>query len=286
MFAICVRSLNLTIRQKKMMSLLWAVSFLFALPGFWVIHRSLNSYFGGRGVASDWLHQFNFNNLIEMVNDFPTILTTFGSLFFSTALLFIVVSIFFTGGIIGTMIRIVSGNTAGSFFESCGTFFFRFLRTFSWTMLLSVVSLSFMMIGGYAGLIAAALIAVWIMTSDITKIRLISENSGKVTKTYFSSLVWIFKNFPSIAIVYLMNFALLILGFVIYKILDNAITPDRALKIFLMLIIQQAFVFFRGAIRIQMFGSAVLLWNSKLRTSTPVILDSPEVSSGEQALPA
>lgn len=285
---IFIQTVRITLQQKKMMSLLWAASFIFALPGFWIIHRSFNSYFGGRNVANEWLSQFTLNYLFEMINDFPTLLRTTNALYSGSTVLFLMVTIFLTGGVIGRLLQGGSENGSGeenfapSFFRFSGKYFLRFFRVFLWTLLLSVVSLAFMTIGDYAGIISACLIAVWIMTSDITKIRLVSENSEKVTKTYFSSFVWILKNFPSVASVYFMNFILLVIGFSVYKILDNALTPDGALKIFLMLFLQQMFVFFRGAIRIQIFGSAILLWKTKLKKVEAVISNPPEISTDEQ----
>ncbi|KAB2881120.1 hypothetical protein F9K33_02645 [bacterium] len=275
-FSIFARSLKITLQQKKMMGLLWALSIIFAFPVFWTLHRSLNSFFGGRQVASEWLHQFNISYLLEMINDFPTIIPTTNALFFGSALLFLLVTIFLTGGIIGKLIQTVSENSSDqesfltSFFGFSGKFFFRIFRVFLWTLLLSLVSFAFMMIGGYAVLITAALIAVWIMTSDITKIRLISENSGAVTKTYFSSFIWVMKNVPSVALVYLINFIMLVLAFALYKLADNALIANGILKIFLIVIIHQMFVFFRGAIRIQMFSSAIFLWNAKWKAASVV----------------
>ena len=291
-FSIFARALKITMQQKKMMSLLWAISLIFALPGFWTVHRSLRSFFGGRQVASEWLHQFNISYLLEMINDFPTIVPTTNALFLGSALLFLVVTIFLTGGIIGMLIQNVSGNSPtqeiflSSFFGFSGKFFFRISRVFLWTLLLSLVSFTFMMIGGYAALITAALIALWIMTSDITKIRLVSENSGRVTKTYFSSFVWVIKNVPSVASVYLLNFILLVMAFALYKLVDNALIANGMLKIFLMVIIHQIFVFFRGAIRIQMFSSAVFLWNAKLKAAAPEASNSSENLFNEQTQPA
>ncbi|MBL7995311.1 hypothetical protein JNM05_08055 [bacterium] len=291
-FSIFARSLRTTLQQKKMMSLLWAISFLFAFPGFWITHRTLNSYFGGRQVAGEWLHQFNLSYLLEMINDLPSLIPATNALFFGSALLFLVVTIFLTGGIVGKLIQAVSGDSsngegfAPSFFSLSGKFFFRILRVFLWTTLLSLVSFAFMMIGGYAGLITAALIAVWIMTSDITKIRLVSDDSGKVTKTYFSSFIWVMKNIPSVALVYLLNFFLLVMTFALYKFLDNALIANGILKIFLMVVIHQMFVFFRGAIRIQMFTSAILLWHAKLKTMASVASNPSENLLDEQTQPA
>lgn len=275
-FKIFSRSLRTTWSEKKMAALLWFVALLAAVPSFWTIHRSLNSYFGGRAVASEWLHGFNLNYFIEMINDFPTITTNFNAVIISSFILFLVVTLFLTGGIIGRLQLVASQGTPSnpgfneSFFQSGGKFFFRYLRVFSWTILLSFISLVFMMIGGYAGLLTAALIAFWMIVSDMTKIRLMAEGSGKVTKTYFSSVVWVLKNFLPVAGIYLLNFIALAAGFFIYKLVDNSIAPDSSLMIIIMFIWQQIYVFFRSFIRIQFLGSAVLVWIER-----PAISESP-----------
>ena len=291
-FKIFIHALKITLKQKKMISLLWAVAFLFSLPAFWVVQKSLNSYFTGRQVASEWLNGFDLNYLFEMINDFPTITQSINGLVGGSLLLFLVVSIFLTGGVIGRLYKIVAGEAAadsefaGPFFQFSGKFFFRFFRVFLWTLLLSVVSFAFMMIGTYAGIITALLIALWVITSDITKIRLLSGDSTKVTKVYFSSLVWVLKNVLPLSGIYFLNFVILALGFFLYKTLDNAFTPDAGYKIFLMFLSQQVFVFFRTVIRVQIFGSAICLWNEKSAGFEKTEQVLPPISSSEQTQPA
>lgn len=290
-FKIFIRAFKITLKQKKMISLLWVVSLLFALPAFWVIHRSLNSYFGGRQVASAWLNGFDFNYLLEMINDFPTITMTVNGLAAGLMFLFLIVSLFLTGGMIGSLYSIVQtgdpadGKFAETFFQFSGKFFFRYLRVFIWTSLLSIFSFVFLMINSYAGIITVLLIALWVMTSDMTKIRLFSDNSGKVTRVYFSSLKWVLKNLLPMSGIYLINFLVLAIGFFLYKTVDNAFTPHSAFMILIMFLLQQLFVLFRTMIRIQIFGSAICLWIEK----SPDLESEPEipaVGNTEQALSA
>jgi hypothetical protein len=262
-FKIFLQSIKTSWNEKKTAVLLWAVSLLVALPSFWTVQRSVNSYFGGRSVASEWLHEFKLGYFLEMINDFPAITATFNATAGASVIVFLIATLFLTGGVIGRLYANAGQLFYGNFFIHCGTFFFRFFRVFLWTMLLSFFSLVFMMIGGYAGLITAALIALWIMTSDVTKIRLFADDSSTVTRTYFSSMVWVFKNFPAVFSVYLLNFSLLALGFMVYKLMDDAITPDSGFMILIMFVWQQAYVFFRSIMRIQFFTGAILLWKER-----------------------
>ncbi len=284
MIKIFIQSLKLTWNEKRMAALLWSVSFLIALPSFWTVQRSLNSYFSGRTVASEWLHEgFDFNHLLEMINDFPSITVTFNSVIAATLVLFVIASVFLAGGIIGRLRTLtadapVTQGFSASFSHYGGSFFFRYLRVFLWTALLGFVSLVFMMIGGFASLLTIASIALWIVVADVTKVRLMTENSSQVTKTYFSSLVWVLKNFLPAAGLYLLNFLVLAVGFFIYKLLDNALTPDSIFMILLMFLWQQVFIFFRSAMKIQFLSCTLLLWNSRpVKLETPVA-ETPTVS--------
>lgn len=291
-FKIFISAFKITLKQKKMITLLWGVSFLFALPAYWVMQKSLSSYFGGRQVASAWLKGFDFNYLLEMINDFPTINQSFNGLIAGSLFLFLIVSIFLTGGVIGRLYKIIKGEAAadgefaGPFFQFSGEFFFRFLRVFLWTLLLCMISFVFMMIHTYAGVITLLLISLWVITSDITKIRLFSDDSSKITKVYFSSMIWVLKNFISVSGIYLLNFIILAFGFFLYKILDNALTPDTGFKIFVMFLLQQLFVFYRAVIRVQIFGSAIGMWNERPLISEQKQPAVPEIAASEQTQPA
>ncbi len=271
------RSLTVVFSHRKMIGLLWFFSFLFSLPVFWVLHRTLAGYFDRTPVAAEWLHQFNANYLLEMIIDQPSLPQTAVSLVLSVTIVYLLVGVLLAGGVAGVVFNFIfhpeneQKNFLSAFFEFGGKYYWRFFRVFLLTLVMSALSFVFAFLGAAGFLAATFLAGIWIMTNNVTKIRLMSDNSFGVTKTYFASLVWILKNFWSMMGIYFLNLIFLALGFTLYKVIDLSFTPDSTGKIALMLLLQQLFVLFRSLVRIQFFTGAVMVWKSKA--------NAPETSS-------
>jgi hypothetical protein len=267
-FNMFIQSLRFASRRKKMIFLLWFLSFLFSLPVFYTIHQGLKGYLTGSRVPAEWMHQFNANYLVEMIVDQPTLPQTFVPLVFAVSLISLLLSVFTTAGMAGVIYKDTTHlqqdkSFLPAFFENAGQYVGRFFRNFLWTLVLSVISLVFAAFGVWGFVISALLVCVWIMASDVAKIRLIAENSTRVTRIYFPSLVWVLKNLAGVGGIYLLNLVLLAAGFAIYKIVDQAFDPNAVGKILLLFVVQQLFIGFRSLMRIQFFTSIVLFRQSR-----------------------
>jgi len=259
-FNLFLQAVRDTWSRKRMIVLVWGVTLLFSVPAFWAVQRPLRSHFGMTSVPDEWLTQFNANYLLEMLVEQPLFFQTVTSVLTAMGLLYLLVSILLSGGVVGGLQTKSPDKFFARFIGDGGKFFGRFLRLFLWTLLLSAASLIFLLIPVAGILFVTVALGITRCASDIAKFRLAADAGFKVTKTYFSSLGWVVKNFFRVASVYLMSLLMLLAAFAIYRLADP--TPHSVVTILWMFLLQQAFVLFRTSIKIQMLASARLLWQT------------------------
>ena len=109
---------------------------------------------------------------------------------------------------------------------------------------------------GLAGfLIHIFLFTILLMVSYYTKIRIVTEDSGKVFKPIFKSIRFVFSHFFNtfILILLLVVSLLILIGFFFF--LNRVIGTSTGLTILIMFLVQQLFIFARIYIRIWAYSS-------------------------------
>ncbi len=129
-FKLFIQGLDLAFRKRRLAVRLWAVNFLFSLlviaPLAFVIHGQLSHSLSADNVLAnldvDWLTDLSSRYL----NAAPAYL----GLVLLAVILYLLLSVFLNGGVIGCLNRPGARTTLADFFHDCGLQFWRFLRLF------------------------------------------------------------------------------------------------------------------------------------------------------------
>jgi len=125
-----IRGLGLSFRKRSLALRLWAVNVLFSLlviaPLAIVIHgqppRSLS--------AANTLARPDIHWLTDLSTQYMNTAPLLTGLLLAAVVLYLVLSVFLNGGVIGGLNRLEARTTLADFFHDCGLFFWRFFRLF------------------------------------------------------------------------------------------------------------------------------------------------------------
>jgi hypothetical protein len=129
-FKILFEGMALSFRKRRLVARLWAVNLLFSLfavaPFFFMMTTHMSRSFSGERTLQKldigWLSDFIYHYL----NVAPALT---GTALLALAL-YLLLSVFLNGGIIGCLSRPEAKTTLADFFHDCGLYFWSFLRLF------------------------------------------------------------------------------------------------------------------------------------------------------------
>jgi hypothetical protein len=132
---------------------------------------------------------------------------------------------------------------------------------------------------GVAGIVSsvlAVLLLGWVATVlDYAKVRLVSGHTRGAFKALLRSFAFVLRHFSKTMGVWLMNAILLALLGAAYLQFSNVLQANTTATIVLLIVVQQAFIFFRTAQRIAAWGSALEIHAACLPPVPPVT--EPEI---------
>jgi hypothetical protein len=272
------------VRERRMLVLLWFVSVLFSIvvvaPFYFLLESQFSrSLIGERlfaGTEVLWL-----GDLIYKFQALPPLLS--GCLI-GSGVLFLLLLVFLSGGIIGRIAAAEERFTLGKFFGDCGRYFGRFFRVF----LLSLVGyfLIFGLIGRFLSLpfrlwskgastqwtpflsstfrllVLLLLFSIVRMFFDYVKITLVVENSRKTLRTTLRNFGFIGRRFFQAWSLYLLVGLLFVISTVIYLAAAKAL-PKAGIGPLLLFVWQQAYMAVRIWIGILFFATEYRFLNSE-----------------------
>ncbi len=260
----------------RMAIYLWLVNLIFSMlfvsPLYFLLQkefsRSLFEERLARGIDFVWL-----GDLIYKFRDFYP---AFWGWLLIPGLVFLLLSVFIDGGIIGAIVAGERKISLGSFFGDCGRYFFRFLQVFLISLIgyvllfgviLRLVGLAFDRWAENASsewtliysanlkfLFSILLFSIVRMFFDYVKIRLAAEDSKKTIKATIGTAAFLGRQFFGAWLLYLLVGVLFLavsaafLG--IYRLL-----PSTGILFLLVFLWQQAYIFLRQWIKIMFFAT-------------------------------
>lgn len=273
------RSLGLALGKRNLAARLWALNFLFSLlvaaPFAFVIHDQLaHSLAADHALARldvNWLTDFS----VRYGNAAPAVL----GLALPAVLLYLLLSVWLNGGVIGCLGRPAARTTLADFFHDCGRYFWRFFRLF----LLSIpVYLAFLGIfyslvlallnmvgrrtpGEWPALIVrnlrllalVLLLTVLTMFFDYVKIGLVTGAREKVLKEAWQTLRFLGRRFFRAWGLYLLAGLAFVALTVVYLEVARLLPKDRPLLVLLMFFWQQAYVLGRQWSKLLFFAGEI-----------------------------
>lgn len=300
--------LKSAVQTIRMSVLIYSTIFVFAVILVMPFNSALSNQAGNTMALQGLLKHFNYT----IYNDFmPSASKSINPLLQQAVWmggLYFLFAVFFTGGVLRVLSIGERKFSIVNFLSGCGEYFFRFLRLGIYllivdliialavfiplTMLLSnnyettqnEASLFYISLSG--AFIFAVLIILVLIVGDYAKIILFKEDSRKVIRAIGRSAKFVFRHFIGTYALYLIILAGLVLSFVLYFILDNAIGMISGFTILVMFLIQQIFIWLRVLIKIWFLGSELSFFdiknvpvNSELHEENATA-DSEFVSSG------
>jgi hypothetical protein len=256
--------------------MIYVINLLFALalaiPFYGVITNAAH----GSLQVNKLLEGFNYTTMQEFMDSTKGSISLLFKEGIWLAILYLLVSIFMAGGILKTL-----DNGAvferKEFFANGSKFFFKFLRLTLYFIIIHALviliiylplSLIIVTLGKNAesekALIYAAiaggglyiLIFIYLLiVAHYTRFMIITEDSTKVLKKIWASVKFVSRKFFSTYPLYLLLLAGLVLLILVYKFLSGVIGMTTGFTIFIMFLIQQAFIWSRIWFKIWIYGS-------------------------------
>ncbi len=264
-------------KSKKMTTLIYAVTLLFALILAIPFHSVLRNQIGSSMAPELLFKHFDYTVFSDFMRTSGKALNPFFGAAVWMGIFYLVFSVFFAGGVLNVISSPENKFSVKNFLEGCGVYFFRFLRlavymifiyfilTAAAVMIISAVialmyesgqnetALFYIFLTG--AIIFALLLIVFLAIADYAKIILYRTESKKVIKSIWLSIKFVFRHFFGAYILYVLVLAALVLFFFLYFVLENSIGMSSALTVLMMFLVQQILIWLRTLVKIWFLGS-------------------------------
>lgn len=228
------------------------------------------------------LKDFNYTVYQDFMNQYADTIYPFISIAIWTGVFYILFTIFFEGGILAVLIRNGQKYSLTTFWGAGARYFSRFLRLAVYSIVLQVIivfavyipviniinsvsgtvesekTLFYILL---TGVIIHLILFIFILTvTDYAKIMMVENEKYKPFKTLFKSFGFVLKNILSVYFLYLSLLIVPVILFIIYFWVEAEIGMSTEIKIFIIFIIQQLFIWCRVFIKIWILGSELFLF--------------------------
>lgn len=298
MFTILSQAFNRTARNWKMVLTVFIVNLALGLMLAAPLYNVLQSEAQGSLEFNKLIGGFDLTVIIDFLSTSGKKLPPFWLLGFVLSLLYLVLNIFFAGGIL-SQFALRGTFRISDFLKNSAQYFGKFLLVFliELVALLGVCIISFIFLGVVLlvsdgstepvqmawltpfFLISGFLFTIVLNIGNYAKVILFKNLSLNAWLGFWKATNYIFQNFKTMRI-YWAIIAVAIILVLVYLFLESAIGMNSPFKIFVMFIVQQAFIFGRVFIKMWMLSGAFDYITLKPVAPAPifVITDSNETS--------
>jgi hypothetical protein len=274
MFTILSQAFNRTARNWKMVLTVFIVNLALGLILAAPLYNVLQSEANDSLEFNKLIAGFDLTVIIDFLSTSGKALPKFWLLGFVLSLLYLVLNIFFAGGIL-SQYALRGTFRISEFLRNCTQYFGKFLLVFliELVALLGVCIVSFIFLGVAllvsdgstepiqmawltpSFLISGFLFTVVLNIGNYAKVILFKNLSLNAWLGFWKATNYIFQNFKTMR-VYWAIIAVAIILVLVYLFLESVIGMNSAFKIFVMFIVQQAFIFGRVFIKMWMLSGA------------------------------
>lgn len=300
MFTILSQAFNRTARNWKMVLTVFIVNISLGLTLAAPLYNVLQSEAEGSLEFSKLVAGFDLTVIIDFLNKHGKALPRFWLLGFVLSLIYLVLNLFFAGGIL-SQFALRGTFRINEFLKNSTKYFSKFLLVFliEFVALLGVCIVSFIFIGvsliasdgstepvQMAWLTPSLLLSGFLFTvvlniGNYAKVVLFKNFSLNAWLGFWKATNYIFHNFKTMRIYWAIMVVAVILVLV-YLFLESAIGMNSAFKIFVMFIVQQFFVFGRVFMKMWMLSGAFEYLTLKpvpIAPSPKMIVSAPNETS-------
>ncbi|TFG81086.1 MAG: hypothetical protein E4H23_00010 [Chrysiogenales bacterium] len=278
-FKILGRAMILSFRKSRLAVRLWTVNILFSLfavtPFFFLIMKHMSHSFSAEHTLQKldifWLADF----IYRYMNVTPAVL---GSALLA-AVLYLLLSVFLNGGIIGCLNRQEAKTTLADFFHDCGLYFWRFFRLFLFSIPVYLIFIGIfypllkafleifrrraptewpaMIVSNLRFLVLVLLLTVVAMFFDYIKIGLVTGARKKVLKETWLTLKFMRRGFFKAWGLYLLAGLVFVALTFFYLEIVRLLPKNRPLLVLLVFLWQQFYVLCRQWSKVLFFATEI-----------------------------
>lgn len=272
-----ISGLKATFSKPKMWLLLYVLNFLFAIVLAFPLSSFLGAKFGHTLAADKLLEGFNFTIANDFMNQHGEVIGFILNQSLVALALYLLLSVFLVGGILSIFKNKEASFQSVDFWAGCSTYFWRMLRLTIYFLIFQVIIL-FLFFTLFSTLTAGGLerfqneseiaqrgliilpfylffATIFFMVHDYAKVHVVNSSSNGLLFTPIrQAFSFVFKNFKSTFLLYLLN--LLTFGFLFFLYLKL----DAGNAIFLTFLIGQFFVITRIGTKMLNLASATDLY--------------------------
>ncbi|MBE0665450.1 MAG: hypothetical protein IH584_06465 [Candidatus Aminicenantes bacterium] len=278
-FKILGRAMILSFRKRRLAVRLWTVNILFSLfavtPFFFLIMKHMSHSFSAEHTLQKldifWLADF----IYRYMNVTPAVL---GSALLA-AVLYLLLSVFLNGGIIGCLNRQEAKTTLADFFHDCGLYFWRFFRLFLFSIPVYLIFIGIfypllkafleifrrraptewpaMIVSNLRFLVLVLLLTVVAMFFDYIKIGLVTGARKKVLKETWLTLKFMRRGFFKAWGLYLLAGLVFVALTFFYLEIVRLLPKNRPLLVLLVFLWQQFYVLCRQWSKVLFFATEI-----------------------------
>jgi hypothetical protein len=280
-FKILFKGMILSYQKRRLAVRLWAINLIFSLfavgPLFFLMMDHMSHSFSGESS----LQKLDVFWLADLAYRFMNITPALTGLVLLAAVLYLLLSVFLNGGIIGGLNRAEAKTTLADFFHDCGLYFWRFFRLFilSVPVYLAVLVIFYQLIKAFLEifnrraatewpalivsnlrlLALVLLLAVVSMFFDYVKIGLVTSARKKVLEQTWLTLKFIGRRFFKAWGLYLLAGLVFVALTLFYLEIARLLPKNRPLLVLLVFLWQQFYILCRQWCKLLFFATEIEL---------------------------
>jgi hypothetical protein len=266
-FKILFKGMLLSFQKRRLAVRLWAINLIFSLfvvgPLFFLIVDHTSHSFSGERI----LQKLDLFWLADFIYRYMNIAPALMGLILLAALLYLILSVFLNGGIIGCLNSPETKTTLADFFRDCGLYFWRLFRLFILSIPVYLASLGIfyrlikalleifnrraptewpaLIISNLRLLALVLLLGAVSMFFDYVKIGLVAHGRKKVLRETWLTLKFIWQSFFKAWGLYLLAGLVFVTLTLFYLEIARVLPKNRPLLVLLVFIWQQIYVLCR-----------------------------------------
>lgn len=274
-----------TFKTRSMWLLLYGVTFVLALLAALPLKGFMAKTVGQSLALNKSLPGFNYTFIGDVMNEYGDSIGLILNQSLVVVLLFLLISIFFVGGILSVFKQPVVEYDSTLFWQGCSRYFWRLLRLSVYFILLhgaliALLGMLFLSLTNYMspfetesdlqwvqmiqiiGPIYILLATFLFMVHDYAKLHVVHSNRSLITKPVIETFRFVFKNLGKFFLLYLFNILTFLVIFGIYYFLKNLLLADTFGAITLLFLLTQIFIMARVGLKLLNLGSAAFLYKA------------------------
>ena len=289
-----------TFSSKKIITILYSILLLLALALAIPFSKTIKVEAGNSMAITKLLNDFNYTVYTDFMREAGKSIKPYISTAFWVAILYLLFTIFFSGGILTFLKNREADKSLKVFWQGCAIYFWRFFRLALYMIILQIIAFAIVYFPltaiiasisktsieptifytAIVGVVIHLILFITLLTvTDYAKIMMIEHEEYRPFRTLVRSFGFVFRHLFSTIGLYKFLLVFPILLFIIYFLVIDKIGMSTGLTIFITFILQQLFIWLRVFVKVWFLASELDLYNRFENKDKPVFEGEPALES-------